>query len=58
MAILYIKYGHNSSGKRKNGAKKKSAPFFLYIENPTLGVGGSEALKAMKLDKKTPFGVG
>ena len=31
---------------------------FLYIENPTLGVGGSEALKAMKLDKKTPFGVG
>ena len=31
---------------------------FLYIENPTLGVGGSEALKAVELDKKTPFGVG
>ena len=31
---------------------------YLYIENPTLGVGGSEALKAVELDKKTPFGVG
>ena len=30
---------------------------FLYYENPTLGVGGSEALIAIQLDKKTPFGV-
>ena len=29
----------------------------MYVENPTLGVGGSEALKAMGLDKKTPFDV-
>jgi hypothetical protein len=31
--------------------------FFLSYENPTLGVGGSEALKAIGQDKKTPFGV-
>lgn len=33
----------------------REAPAFLYYENPTLGVGGSEALIAIQLDKKTPF---
>ena len=32
-------------------------PDLLYYENPTLGVGGSEALIAIQLDRKTPFGV-
>ena len=30
---------------------------FLCQENPALGAGGSEALIAVQLDKKTPFGV-
>ena len=32
-------------------------PCFLYNENPALGAGGSEALIAIKQDKKTPFDV-
>ena len=35
----------------------KGGPLLLKKENPTLGVGGSEALIAIQLDKKTPFGV-
>ena len=35
---------------------RPDASCFLSYENPTLGVGGSEALKAIQQDKKTPFG--